>query len=689
MKSPAAPAQRVAAPVHEPQQQNFSEDLEMGGLEGGALSMAPADAIQRRQIQCAANACPQVQQMKTLQRMAFGSPQVQQMMQLKKAAQQFTGGAVQLKRPGDESLSATQGPLQRKGGEASGGGGGGNGGRGGLPENLRAGVESLSGLDMSDVRVHRNSDKPAAVGALAYAQGTDIHLGPGQEKHLPHEAWHVAQQKQGRVTATRQLKGMALNDDSALEREADMMGAKAMQMKAGEGQGARDERQGARGEGQSTGGGVQLKKQVQLKAKVAQARLRIGTRDISTAEAEGIEAATVDTDNANSGIEDFANDVATSYLFSNFAEMKRYNGDHRIGNMGEINNVWIRLNPAVRYLLGENHDASPRGDLVDGIHPTNMLYEGEDHIGRGNDGLTKNGRENAGENHGGIDHIQLQQLYIIAHVLVELNAGRDVDLYHAGALVSNAPALANSRDLLNGGQAVLNFTGLEAGDKQALIAALTQDFGAIATTTDTDFQGRVDPLSPTGQNMSVTMAAQLGHLTGAATPVQAAGQKDRVFGMRDRVMAGRINRNTPPLIAVMGALHIPGVEALVTAPKFHFTDLAAMLTSFGDGGAARLNMEAALGAAGDIPAPAPLVPVAPALAGPQPLVGPQLAPVGQLPVIGGQQPPLMGQQPPLLAPPLQAPPLLAPPAAEEDDDGFGAFMGAADFQDPSKTGSVI
>ena len=25
----------------------------------------------------------------------------------------------------------------------------------------------------------------------------DIHLGPGQEKHLPHEAWHVVQQKQG------------------------------------------------------------------------------------------------------------------------------------------------------------------------------------------------------------------------------------------------------------------------------------------------------------------------------------------------------------------------------------------------------------------------------------------------------------------------------------------------------------
>jgi hypothetical protein len=25
----------------------------------------------------------------------------------------------------------------------------------------------------------------------------DIHIGPGQEKHLAHEAWHTVQQKQG------------------------------------------------------------------------------------------------------------------------------------------------------------------------------------------------------------------------------------------------------------------------------------------------------------------------------------------------------------------------------------------------------------------------------------------------------------------------------------------------------------
>lgn len=102
----------------------------------------------------------------------------------------------------------------------------------GLPGQLKAGIEQMSGIDMSDVTVHRNSDKPAQMQAHAYAQGSDIHLGPGQEKHLPHEAWHVVQQKEGRVKANTSVNGTAVNNDVSLEGEADSMGAKAMQMKA-------------------------------------------------------------------------------------------------------------------------------------------------------------------------------------------------------------------------------------------------------------------------------------------------------------------------------------------------------------------------------------------------------------------------------------------------------------------------
>jgi hypothetical protein len=97
----------------------------------------------------------------------------------------------------------------------------------GLPDNLKAGIENLSGLAMDDVRVHYNSDKPAQLNALAYTQGTEIHVAPGQEQHVPHEAWHVVQQKQGRVSPTLQGRGTAINDDAELEKEADFKGVKA------------------------------------------------------------------------------------------------------------------------------------------------------------------------------------------------------------------------------------------------------------------------------------------------------------------------------------------------------------------------------------------------------------------------------------------------------------------------------
>ncbi|AFY54255.1 hypothetical protein Riv7116_1708 [Rivularia sp. PCC 7116] len=99
----------------------------------------------------------------------------------------------------------------------------------GLPDNLKAGIENISGIAMDDVKVHYNSSEPSKFQALAYTQGTDIHVGRGQERHLPHEAWHVVQQKQGRVKPTLQMKGAAINNDSSLEREADVMGAKALQ----------------------------------------------------------------------------------------------------------------------------------------------------------------------------------------------------------------------------------------------------------------------------------------------------------------------------------------------------------------------------------------------------------------------------------------------------------------------------
>ncbi len=86
----------------------------------------------------------------------------------------------------------------------------------GLPAQLKSGAEKLSGESLDDVNVHYNSDKPAQFQALAYAQGNNIHIAPGQEKHLPHETWHVVQQKQGRVNPTTQLQTIDQSEISAV-----------------------------------------------------------------------------------------------------------------------------------------------------------------------------------------------------------------------------------------------------------------------------------------------------------------------------------------------------------------------------------------------------------------------------------------------------------------------------------------
>ncbi len=94
-----------------------------------------------------------------------------------------------------------------------------------MPDGLKSGIESLSGVALDDVRVRYNSPEPARYRALAYTRASEIHVAPGEERHLPHEAWHVVQQKQGRVRPTGQIADAPINDDRALETEADMMGA--------------------------------------------------------------------------------------------------------------------------------------------------------------------------------------------------------------------------------------------------------------------------------------------------------------------------------------------------------------------------------------------------------------------------------------------------------------------------------
>ena len=178
------------------------------------------EAIAQKKLQEAINNSPQVQQLRAYQEMANNSPHVKQLRAHQAMSNSFTSQTAQRKENlEEETLQGKFAPIQKKENNT------------GLPDNLKSGVENLSGYSMDDVKVHFNSDKPAQLQAYAYAQGTDIHLASGQEKHLPHEAWHVVQQKQGRVKPTMQMKGKVnINDDVGLEKEADVMGTKSFQI---------------------------------------------------------------------------------------------------------------------------------------------------------------------------------------------------------------------------------------------------------------------------------------------------------------------------------------------------------------------------------------------------------------------------------------------------------------------------
>lgn len=92
----------------------------------------------------------------------------------------------------------------------------------GIPGAVQAKFEAASGMSFEDVRVHYNSPRPAQLGAYAYTQGSQVYIGPGQERYLEHELGHVIQQKQGIVRADGYINGVPVNRDRQLEQAADL-----------------------------------------------------------------------------------------------------------------------------------------------------------------------------------------------------------------------------------------------------------------------------------------------------------------------------------------------------------------------------------------------------------------------------------------------------------------------------------
>jgi hypothetical protein len=196
---------------------------------------------QLRALQQLANNSQQVSQLRSLQQLANNSPQARQASQFQALAdattplpiqQKIANGIAQLAQVSEEQHELMQAKPQTAQRQPSATDGKPRPNNTGLPDNLKSGIEALSGMSLDHVKVHYNSAQPAQLNALAYAQGSDIHLAPGQEQHLPHEAWHIVLQAQGRVKPTMQMKdGVPVNDDAGLEREADVMGGRAIQKK--------------------------------------------------------------------------------------------------------------------------------------------------------------------------------------------------------------------------------------------------------------------------------------------------------------------------------------------------------------------------------------------------------------------------------------------------------------------------
>lgn len=111
----------------------------------------------------------------------------------------------------------------------------------GMPDAVQANMENSLGIELSGVRLHKNSEQAEKVGALAFTRGNDLHFAPGQfrpdtahgRELIGHELTHVVQQRQGRVKATAQAAGLPINDDPSLEKEADEMGKLAAQGQRG------------------------------------------------------------------------------------------------------------------------------------------------------------------------------------------------------------------------------------------------------------------------------------------------------------------------------------------------------------------------------------------------------------------------------------------------------------------------
>jgi hypothetical protein len=107
-----------------------------------------------------------------------------------------------------------------------------------LPSALCNKMERAFNTSFANVQVYESSHA-SSIGALAYTQGNHIYFAQGKFRPdtfsgqvlLGHELAHVVQQRQGRVKPNTSVNGLPINDNPALEQEADELGYRAAQLR--------------------------------------------------------------------------------------------------------------------------------------------------------------------------------------------------------------------------------------------------------------------------------------------------------------------------------------------------------------------------------------------------------------------------------------------------------------------------
>ncbi|GKS64119.1 hypothetical protein YTPLAS72_14230 [Nitrospira sp.] len=233
-----------------------------------------------------------------------------------------------------------------------------------MPPLLTQNLERASGLDLSDVQVYRNSPQPALLDAEATAQGRQNHLGPGAEPYLPHEAWHVVQQMQGRVAARGDLNGININDDVDLEVEADRMGERLSHAAHHAGEPHRQVNEAGHTGASHTvqrkirtgGGATKVQESDYLKGG---SKSSVGTRySVASLIRDSLKRVFLST----TELEDYANGKAD------------YIGDVKTAPAGTF---WYRLPATKLTVLGEVHE-NPKGNVEDvilGLQTSRFKYE--------------------------------------------------------------------------------------------------------------------------------------------------------------------------------------------------------------------------------------------------------------------------------------------------------------------------